>query len=97
MLKSPYRFVVQPILDYDWRSSGRIRTARSRCCCQSWSNGNGINIFFTTSAPGFSPLDCWRRASTDRDRQCALVFTQAAMNMSIEFFIPIKRPFRFIR
>jgi pimeloyl-ACP methyl ester carboxylesterase len=48
-----------------WRSSGKTWIAPSRCWCRSSSNGNGTNIFFTTSVPRFSRLVCRPRAHTE--------------------------------
>jgi hypothetical protein len=58
VLKWPFRFLVQPIIDHVLEIERKNRIAPSRFCCQSSSNANGINILFTTSALKLSRCAC---------------------------------------
>jgi len=58
VLNSPFRFVVQPIIDHVLEIERNNPDRTIAVLCRSLSNGNGINIFFTTSAPRFSRLVC---------------------------------------
>jgi len=58
VLKSPFRFVVQPILDHILKVERKHPDRTIAVLCLSSSNADGTNISFTTSAREFSPLVC---------------------------------------
>jgi hypothetical protein len=73
VLKSPFRFVVQPILDHVLEIERNNPPVPSRCCCRSWSSANGTNISFITSARDSCRSFAAAGRASDRDRQRALV------------------------
>jgi hypothetical protein len=58
VLTSPFRFVVQPIIDHVLEIERKNRDRTIAVLLPELVDGNGTNIFFTTSALGFSRLVC---------------------------------------
>jgi hypothetical protein len=51
ILQSPYRYIVQPVIDYVLTVERESKFRRSACWCRSWWYATGGKICCTTAAP----------------------------------------------